>query len=161
MTRLLTSSLACLALAILGSCGAMRRAGTDLYVVGASPVRVFTEAAEDTADSTEALELNTAGQIAFTAPIYVYHGIEHVLLAAFHAVDLALFPAYGLYDLTTEKPIEPLEIYADLDLFETAEERRERNENWQRRADELNEDYRRARLERERANGTSPVSSGR
>ena len=156
MTRLLTSSLACLALAVLGSCGAMRRAGTDLYVVGASPVRVFTEAAEDTAVSTEALELNTAGQIAFTAPIYVYHGVEHVLLTVLHAVDLALFPAYGLYDLASEKPIEPLEIYSDLDLFDTAEERRERNEKWQRRADELNEEYRRSLREKEQAKGAGP-----
>lgn len=112
----------------LASCGTMRRAGKDLGVVVLSPAIALygggTDGVAEARNIREGLGGSTFTEVLVLPPAFVYHTLKHVVYAAIHAVDFALFPAYGLAELHPYGPeIEPLDYYTGTIFDEDPDEK--------------------------------------
>ena len=100
----------------LASCGTMRRAGKDLFVVAALPILPIyagtTDAYNDVKETREAFGGGPFTEVASFPFYFVWHWGKHVLYGAAHGVDFLFTPGYGLAELHPYGPeIEPLDFY--------------------------------------------------
>lgn len=112
-----------LLVAVLSSCGAMRRFGKDVSLAVLSPAVILYAAGTDAYESgqsyAEGAESGGATQVLWMVPSYFYHGVKHTAYAFVHALDALLLPVYGLADLHPSVDVQPLQIYTGTIFDET------------------------------------------
>jgi hypothetical protein len=91
------------------SCASVKRAGTDVAIVGTSPLTIPLAAVHDSLNWGE--DTGSAASMVllpFNVPL---HALKHVAYTVCYGVDLVFAPVYLLASISPDRGLEPIDLY--------------------------------------------------